>query len=1042
MVELTPAEHVATRLVQALNDVTNASATPKVIVLYGETGRGKTYAVQRFYDYLAASRPGSWLPGLTPVWPPTSTRQVRRDRKRIEPLPDQWDPDGAPSFYWVGVGASPAEGAVQVDMSTVLAQQVRNQLAGSLAHAERRKHIAGEVLKITMDAIAALVPVFGTAKTIAEHARQLVSLAKQEGDPRVGERRALYRAFSAASRLHDQPVPLVVAIDDAQSAGFETLYLASGLIAEDTGAAPDAGGGRYLPPILDTVVPAPLLFVCTAWEHRLISGFDDPFQAWLRELDGLGVDIEWIPCSDISIETAQQLLHEWDRESVAATTEQILEHIVQPTADGAVVNPLVLAECVGQLEEERNSFTGQLVIDARSIRRLPVSPDQHIRDRLARLRDEPGGGQDAFALISIAAGYAAEFPDQLLTSLVGPLNDSSGRAVRAAIALLQGHSLIASTSVSSPPTSQLALLRSHRIDPDVFRYLSRQELPTALAAPLREGARLLMHWCCSDLMRDETQRFPIASYDVFEFMLAPAARLVLLAIDGGDMNDPDAGLIAMAIAGDAATGVNSHLCSIPALGFAYSRRFLPDLADEQIVAAARHYGGSRVTAILARRRLLQRRSAADAMWESLIDILKKHATFYATGATLADLLTARGRTDEAIDVLLPLARRRDLAMKVAGLLAAQGRADEAIDVLRPVAHNQDEVNKLAGLLAAQGRTDEAIDVLRPLAVTKARSASKLAGMLAAQGRTDEAIDLLGPLAGTFPHAATKLASLLAEQGRDDEAMATLRSFVGTDLHAATALAGLLAAHDRVDEAIEMLRPLTARFDFAILEIAALLLGQDRINEALDLLQAHPHLFRHPRTAGLHSAALLLAGSRSAAMEELRNRRSRRPFAFHAACSVLANIGRADLLGMIVEEDFGALMDRTVAGYMLVLAVKSRMLGGLGSLPTVVGDVWMSPQLRYQAKRSLSGALLAWTNGGGHIDPPLSPPQVLSCLEVVLALGRADGLEQKVVAGLVKMATESPQTRAEIEAFVEVSPVAATVIARSRPSSDPTQASSK
>ena len=299
-----------------------------------------------------------------------------------------------------------------------------------------------------------------------------------------------------------------MAIDDAQSAGFETLYLASGLIVAETGEVPDTDGGRYLPPILDTVVPGPLLIVCTAWEHRVTGQFAEPFQTWIRELDALGVDTEWIPCIDITIDSARQLLRGWDRRSTGTATEQILDHIVQATSDGSRVNPLVLTECVAQLEEERNSFTGQLVIDAQAIRRLPDSPEQHIRDRLVRLRNEPGVGPQAFALVSLVAAYAAEFPDQFVTLLADPLHDYSGRAVHAAMSLLHDQRLITSTSVAGPPGSQLALLGSHRVDPDIFRYLSRQELPTALADPLREGARSLMHWCCADL-RDEMRRPPL-----------------------------------------------------------------------------------------------------------------------------------------------------------------------------------------------------------------------------------------------------------------------------------------------------------------------------------------------------------------------------------------------------------------------------------------------------------------------------------------------------------------------------------------------------
>jgi len=51
-------------------------------------------------------------------------------------------------------------------MSVIFAQQVRNQLAGSLAHAERRKQVTTEVFKIAVDALSEFIPLLGAAKTI------------------------------------------------------------------------------------------------------------------------------------------------------------------------------------------------------------------------------------------------------------------------------------------------------------------------------------------------------------------------------------------------------------------------------------------------------------------------------------------------------------------------------------------------------------------------------------------------------------------------------------------------------------------------------------------------------------------------------------------------------------------------------------------------------------------------------------------------------------------------------------------------------------
>ena len=56
-------------LLTLLGDVEDYPSMPRVAVIYGETGRGKTYRVQQFYDLLASLRPGYFVPGLTPPWP-------------------------------------------------------------------------------------------------------------------------------------------------------------------------------------------------------------------------------------------------------------------------------------------------------------------------------------------------------------------------------------------------------------------------------------------------------------------------------------------------------------------------------------------------------------------------------------------------------------------------------------------------------------------------------------------------------------------------------------------------------------------------------------------------------------------------------------------------------------------------------------------------------------------------------------------------------------------------------------------------------------
>lgn len=154
----------AAELSQALTAVTESPALPQLVILSGETGRGKTFAVQRFFDQLTTRYPGFWEPELTPRWPPRSRREVNRDRKRVQPRLPPAEPGTEPPFYWLAVGAAPAEGAVRTDMAASFHQQVHEQFMPTLAKAHRRKGIGAEAVKLALDALGVLLPPTGSER--------------------------------------------------------------------------------------------------------------------------------------------------------------------------------------------------------------------------------------------------------------------------------------------------------------------------------------------------------------------------------------------------------------------------------------------------------------------------------------------------------------------------------------------------------------------------------------------------------------------------------------------------------------------------------------------------------------------------------------------------------------------------------------------------------------------------------------------------------------------------------------------------------------
>jgi hypothetical protein len=298
------------------------------VVLYGETGRGKTFAVQRFYDKLIALRPGYWSPGLAPPWPPISVRAVRHGRKQVEAILDGAPTLESPPFFWIGAGASPTEGAFDVDMGVVIGEQIARAFSSTVARADRRRGVAREAVALALDAIGVLVPPVGLAKTAVTHTNIVRQLATPDGDWLSERRAAIYAAYSTSARAEGKQTPMIVVLDDAPNAGFETLFLLPGLIAPDAEFEPDADTAepeRFLPSALTVTSPGPLLIVCTAWEHRMRGAFTDPFQRWLQEVDHLGLSVTWEPCGEIRREIAQNLLRGWDS---SVPTQDILTHIV------------------------------------------------------------------------------------------------------------------------------------------------------------------------------------------------------------------------------------------------------------------------------------------------------------------------------------------------------------------------------------------------------------------------------------------------------------------------------------------------------------------------------------------------------------------------------------------------------------------------------------------------------------------------------------------------------------------------------------------
>jgi predicted negative regulator of RcsB-dependent stress response len=257
---------------------------------------------------------------------------------------------------------------------------------------------------------------------------------------------------------------------------------------------------------------------------------------------------------------------------------------------------------------------------------------------------------------------------------------------------------------------------------------------------------------------------------------------------------------------------------------------------------------------------------------------------------LANLMSAQGRDEEALKILLPWATTPDTEMAdlAARLLARTGQhehlraraeagdsaaATELVNLLmslgreREVRAHADSGNhaiayRLADLLVQAHRSGEAIKVLRPHAFAGDwPAAEQMTDLLLTAGRVDEALVVLGEYAdrGHLP-AGSRLAVLLRRLGREAELRA--RADAG-DRPAAVQLAELLIDAGRVAELTERadagdepaanrlahhlrvqgqeaeLRARAARGDMpAVHQLADLLADTERPDEAIALLQPY------------------------------------------------------------------------------------------------------------------------------------------------------------------------------------------------------------
>ena len=389
------------RLEQRLDALCRREDVPRVIVLEGPSGVGKSRIVREFYLALCRhlergprTADGSVPDGeVTPYWPALDETQ-RIDQPRADPLPARkqvsptyegfvWAPDAVPAFAWWGFACEEIDYA-QADAATAAFEKWWDVHGRSMVWAWESKAGAIEALKRRGDTA---LEVF--KEEFKEHAIHTVGKTLQElGIPTFGVGFVLNHAGKVANVLSDKRAHRSEAASDVT---YATRYESQAEVIADALiklARSDRDGDKAnrlpvvvaiedmhrLGPDLTALVRAigkagadyPVLLVGTAWPLG---------EAHARD--------EWLILRDEMLASGQ--MEVWDVPDLVQGDRESLVLSYAPNTDADIVasvaerwtNPLALELILTfkPLAENITGSGGALTLSANDLARLPVDVD-------------------------------------------------------------------------------------------------------------------------------------------------------------------------------------------------------------------------------------------------------------------------------------------------------------------------------------------------------------------------------------------------------------------------------------------------------------------------------------------------------------------------------------------------------------------------------------------------------------------------------------------------------------------------------------------
>ena len=393
---------------------------PRVALLIGGVGVGKTWTVQGFYDEMAAGAQ-YWRPGLRPSAPPDQLSDVQEQRKRIS----NWNivPEEHPSWMWFGTRCRPRFGLADV-ASTDFARTLQ-------AHAEfletpsRWRAVRRELVEAGVDFTANEIwPIIGRILFAAKTARGLWDAVRtpqrseytldEVSTEAIQEIRAEARSSFTQLGKHVAGAtpgsPTVVVLDDAHHASVEILSQVAALITDHDRLEP---GYRYFN-ARQAAADVPILIILTVWPHTLAAdaGEEPEIARWLDELSSAGVEV-------IPIDTYHGLSHSQAGVIAAETLpylpQSLRDATVTPLVAATGISPYTLQIRISRIREAYPPGTlteGEVNDLLDFIGRLPISPTDVFREQLRAL---PAASRLALA---VGAQMGESFPvDAVINSL-------------------------------------------------------------------------------------------------------------------------------------------------------------------------------------------------------------------------------------------------------------------------------------------------------------------------------------------------------------------------------------------------------------------------------------------------------------------------------------------------------------------------------------------------------------------------------------------------------------------------------------------------